>query len=79
MSDSWTRRLMVAALMVLLHLPLIYQARSLYGDLGANADVLHVGPLNAAVLILLLVLPHLVFTLSGIHWNPARAHPGEIV
>ncbi len=79
MSDSWTRRLIVSACFALLHLPLIYHAHGLYTDLGPSKGVLDIGPVSAILLILLVLLPHVVLATVGIQWNPARAHPGEMV
>ena len=77
MTDSWPRRLMVSALIALLHLPLIFHALSLYAELGPGKGVLDFDPSAAILLIVFVLLPHVILLSAGIRWNPERAHPGE--
>ena len=79
MSDGWTRRSIVSTFLVLLHLPLIFYAHSLYVELGPAKSVLDIDPVSGILLIVFVALPHAVFRITGIQWNPARAHPGEIL
>ena len=79
MTDSRTRRLVVSTFLVLLHLPLIFYAHSLYVDLGPSKSLLDIGPVSGILLIVFVALPHVVLSITGIKWNPTRAHPGEML
>jgi len=77
MRDRPVHKLMISALIVLLHLPLIYHATSLYASLAPGQGV---GDLRAGPLLLMLVLfalPYTALALRGIRWSPERARLNE--
>lgn len=71
------KRLMISALIVLLHLPLVYQARSLYAALDPGEGIADLGPTALLPLVILFALPYGVLIVSGIRWNPERARLNE--
>jgi len=77
MSDRVTRRLMITALIAVLHLPLIYQASSVHLGLAPGQDIAELGPVTLFSLLLLFLLPHAALALFRIEWNPERARLGE--
>ena len=70
-------RTLVGALIILLHLPVIYFAHSLYARLAPGQGIDDLGPLAMFALLFLAVLPYAVLALFRIEWNPERARLGE--
>jgi hypothetical protein len=79
MPQGATNKYLIGVLIVLLHLPLIYYALTLYADLAPGRGVSDLGPGSGLILLLLLVLPYGVLAGLGIRWNPERARLNEII
>lgn len=77
MSDRPVRALMTGILIVLLHLPLIFHARSLYAGLAPGQGIGDLSPGSLLLLIALSALPYGVLAVGGIRWNPERARLNE--
>jgi len=77
MSGQALHKLTISALVILLHLPLIYHATSLYAQLGPGQGIADLPAASLLLLFALLVLPYAVLAVSGIHWNPERARLNE--
>lgn len=77
MSDRLTRRLTITALIAILHLPLIYQASSVYSGLAPGQDIAELSLVTLFSLLLLFLLPYTALALFRIEWNPEKARLGE--
>ena len=77
MSDRVAHRLMIAALIAVLHLPLIYQAFALSAKLAPGQGIVDLGPFSLISLLLLFLLPYATLSLFGVKWNPQRSRLGE--
>lgn len=72
-----SKRLMISALIVLLHLPLVYHARSLYAALAPGQGLADLAPTALLLMATLFALPYGVLAVSGVRWNPGRARLNE--
>lgn len=77
MSDRPISRWMISALIVLLHLPLIYYTNTLYKGLSPVQGITDLAPSALLLLIVLFALPYTVLAISRIQWNPKRARLNE--
>jgi hypothetical protein len=66
-------KLLISALIILLHVPLIVFAVSLYASLQHGQGVGDLSFLSILVLILLMFLPYALLAAVGVKWNPARS------
>jgi len=69
--------LSICALILVLHLPLVYYAMSLHAVLQPGQGVADLAPTSIAILVALLVLPYGALTIARIPWNPDRARLNE--
>lgn len=72
-------RLLTAILILLLHLPLIYHASTLYARLAPGQGVTDLDPLSALTLLVLVILPYALLATLGVAWNPRRGRLNEAV
>lgn len=77
MLDRPVHKLMISILIVLLHLPLIYHARSLYAALPAGQGIGDLPATSVLLLLALFALPYGVLAATGTRWNPERARLNE--
>ena len=72
-STDALNKLFISALIVLLHMPLIVYAFSLYASLQQGQSLVDLPLLPLLLLLLLLLLPYTLLAAAGIKWNPARS------
>lgn len=77
MSDGIVRSVLISGLIGLLHLPLIYQAITLHGELPPGQGITDLPLGTNLVLLALLILPYTALSAFGIRWNPQRARLNE--
>jgi hypothetical protein len=77
MSNRPIHRLTTGVLIVLLHLPLMYYARSLYSALAPGQGLGDLDTVSLLVLTGLVALPYAALAITGIRWNPERARLNE--
>lgn len=73
MSIDALNKLLLSALIVLLHVPLIVYAVSLYSSLQPGQGLTDLSFLSILTLALLVFLPYTLLAAVGIKWNPARS------
>ena len=74
MSDEHSRKILIGALIPVLHLPLVCFAYIMYAALPPGEPL---GPLALCALLILTALPYTVLALLKIGWNPPRARLNE--
>ena len=77
MSDLPIRKLLVCVLLVVLHLPLIYQVLRLHRELAPGSGIGDLAPPSLLMLFALFLLPHVLLGVFRIRWNPERARLNE--
>ena len=77
MSERPIYRWMISALIMLLHLPLIYYTNFLYQGLTPAQGIADLTLTSLLLLIVLFVLPYTVLAIGRIQWNPERARLNE--
>lgn len=70
-------RTAIGALIVVLHLPVIYFAHSLRAQLEPGQGVTDIAPPSLLAFVLLAVLPYVTLALFRVKWNPERTRLGE--
>ena len=76
-SACFLRHLLINTLIALLHLPLIYQALSLYAALAPGKSIADLPATSLFTLPGLLILPYVLLSVLGIRRNPERARLNE--
>ena len=79
MSDLPIRKLLVCALLVVLHLPLIYEALSLHRQLAPGSGIADLALPSLLTLLALFLLPYTLLGVLRIRWNPERARLNEYI
>jgi hypothetical protein len=74
MADEHARKILIGALIPVLHLPLVCFAYIMYVALPPGEPL---GPLALFALLVLTALPYTVLALLKIGWNPPRARLNE--
>ena len=74
MSDERSRKILIGALIPVLHLPLVCFAYIMYVALPPGVPL---GPLALFAMLVLTALPYTVLALLKIGWNPPRARLNE--
>jgi len=70
-------RTAIGAVIVALHLPMIYFTHTLHARLAPGQGIGDLGPLAMLALLFLAILPYAMLALFRIDWNPERARLGE--
>ena len=74
MADELSRKILIGALIPVLHLPLVCFGYIMYLGLPPGAPL---GPLALVALLVLATLPYAVLALLKIEWNPPKARLNE--
>ncbi|WP_125932001.1 hypothetical protein [Thiosocius teredinicola] len=78
MSPAVFHKVLVSALIAVLHAPLVYFAFQLYGQLAPYESVADLPLMSLVTLIALVVAPHILLAWFNIRWNPPWARSNEI-
>lgn len=78
MSPVILYRVLVSALIVVLHTPLIYYVYRLYGSLEPFQGIADLPAMSLMTLAALVVAPHILLSWFNIRWNPPWARSNEI-
>lgn len=79
MSDLPIRKLLVCVLLLVLHLPLIYQVLGLHRELAPGSGIGDLALPSLLTLLALFLLPYVLLGVFRIRWNPERARLNEYI